>query len=119
MLEVRAQPGGGCATEETKVEATLRIPVFTLGDRMAKAREEAGLTQEQMADKLRVSHSTVAKWEKDKGQPRDFMDRIKQWSETTQVPIGWLLGIEGEQISRYAYLGADLPEQLELLADAA
>jgi transcriptional regulator with XRE-family HTH domain len=36
---------------------------FTVGERLAKARKHAGLTQDEMAEKLEVSHSTVAKWE--------------------------------------------------------
>lgn len=72
----------------------ITIPEWTLGDRLAKARSKAGLTQEQMADKLDVSHSTVAKWEVGTGRPRDFMERMTQWAEITQVPVTWLLGLE-------------------------
>ena len=31
---------------------------------IAKARKEKGLTQEQLANRLHVSHTTVSKWER-------------------------------------------------------
>jgi transcriptional regulator with XRE-family HTH domain len=75
----------------------LKVPEWTLGERLAKARKEAGLTQEEMAEELDVSHSTVAKWEVGAGQPRNFMKRLQQWADLTGVPVGWLLGVGHEQ----------------------
>ena len=71
--------------------ATMRVPEWTLGERLAKARKEAGLTQEEIAELLQVSHSTVAKWEGNVGQPRDMLSRIHQWSELTRVDFHWLI----------------------------
>ena len=34
-----------------------------LGDNLATARRKAGLTQEQVAEKLGISRQTVSKWE--------------------------------------------------------
>lgn len=73
---------------------TLRIPTFTRGERMAKAREDAGITQEEMAYLFGVSHSTIAKWEGNKAQPRDLMEVLGHWSAITLVPVPWLLDIE-------------------------
>ena len=42
---------------------------MTLGDKIRQARRGCGLSQEQLADKLAVSRSAVAKWETDKGLP--------------------------------------------------
>lgn len=42
---------------------------MTFGEKLKQARKEAGLTQEQLALKLGVSRSAVAKWETDKGLP--------------------------------------------------
>jgi transcriptional regulator with XRE-family HTH domain len=53
-----------------------------------------------MAEELDVSHSTIAKWEVNRGQPRGFMKRIQQWADLTGVPVSWLLGVgagRGEQ----------------------
>ena len=42
---------------------------MTLGERIKEARKQCGLSQEQLAEKLAVSRSAVAKWETDKGIP--------------------------------------------------
>lgn len=42
---------------------------MTLGDKIRQARKNCGLSQEQLADRLAVSRSAVAKWETDKGLP--------------------------------------------------
>ena len=75
---------------------------FTLGERLAKARKHAGLTQDDMAEKLRVSHSTIAKWELDKSQPRNMLRLIEQWAELTGVSPDWLIGFKkpGNSTSR-------------------
>lgn len=41
----------------------------TLGQKIRQARDSCGLSQQQLADKLAVSRSAVAKWETDKGLP--------------------------------------------------
>lgn len=68
-----------------------RVPVWSVGDRMAKAREVAGLSQEAMAELFDVSRAAIGKWERDEAQPRDFLAVITRWSEITKVPAGWLL----------------------------
>ena len=42
---------------------------MTFGEKLKEARKEAGLSQEQLAQKLSVSRSAVAKWASDKGMP--------------------------------------------------
>ena len=42
---------------------------MTLGDKIREARRKCGLSQEQLADKMSVSRSAIAKWETDKGLP--------------------------------------------------
>ena len=42
---------------------------MTFGEKLKAARKEAGLSQEQLSEKLSVSRSAVAKWESDKGMP--------------------------------------------------
>lgn len=43
--------------------------IMTLGEKIKEARKQAGLTQEQVAEKLMVSRQAVTKWETDKGIP--------------------------------------------------
>ena len=42
---------------------------MTLGEKIREARRKCGLSQEQLADKMSVSRSAIAKWETDKGLP--------------------------------------------------
>ena len=42
---------------------------MTLGVKIREARRKCGLSQEQLADKMSVSRSAIAKWETDKGLP--------------------------------------------------
>ena len=69
---------------------------WTLGDRLRKAREVAGLTQGEVADGLRArgikcrGHSTVSMWETGT-QPRNILTVIEAWAEVCDVPAEWLL----------------------------
>ena len=42
---------------------------MTLGEKIQTARKQAGLTQEQLAQKLFVTRAAVAKWESNGGTP--------------------------------------------------
>ncbi|MBQ8359531.1 MAG: helix-turn-helix domain-containing protein [Oscillospiraceae bacterium] len=42
---------------------------MTLGEKIRDARRKYGLSQEQLAEKMSVSRSAIAKWETDKGLP--------------------------------------------------
>ena len=42
---------------------------MTLGEKIRESRRKCGLSQEQLAEKMSVSRSAVAKWETDKGLP--------------------------------------------------
>ena len=42
---------------------------MTLGEKIREARRKCGLSQEQLAEKMSVSRSAIAKWETDKGLP--------------------------------------------------
>lgn len=44
-------------------------PIKTLGEKLKEARKNVGLTQEQLAVKLRVSRQAITKWEADKEMP--------------------------------------------------
>lgn len=70
-------------------------PEWTMGDRLAKARRNAGLTQEEMAGLLGTKKQSVSNWEKDVAQPRNLMEIVGRWSEITKAPRAWLLGVSG------------------------
>lgn len=48
---------------------------MTIGDRIQRARVQAGLTQDQAAERLKVSRQTISNWENDKTLPDVAMAR--------------------------------------------
>jgi transcriptional regulator with XRE-family HTH domain len=88
------------------------IPEFTFGDRLAKARAVAGITQDEMAEKLGQSHSTINKWEHGT-QPRNLLKVVAKWAEVTGVDELWLL--KGE--SAFTKPGSSTPWDLNDYGD--
>lgn len=66
----------------------------TFGDRVAGAREAAGLSQTDMARKLGVRKDTVVAWEEDRSEPR--ANKLSMLAGVLNVSIIWLLTGEGE-----------------------
>jgi transcriptional regulator with XRE-family HTH domain len=46
---------------------------MTFGEKLKKARMEAGYTQNELANKLSVSRAAIAKWESDRGMSPVFL----------------------------------------------
>lgn len=68
---------------------------MTFGEKLKQARKEAGLSQEQFAEKMNVSRSAVAKWETDKGMPD--VNNLKVIAQLLGVSVDYLLD-EDEKI---------------------
>ncbi|MES0823870.1 helix-turn-helix domain-containing protein [Ruegeria sp. SCP11] len=66
----------------------------TFGDRLAGAREAAGMTQAQLARRLGIKKATIAAWENDLSEPR--ANRLSMMAGMINVSIMWLLTGEGE-----------------------
>ncbi len=66
----------------------------TFGDRLAGAREAAGMTQAELARRLGVKKTTIADWENDLSEPR--ANRLSMMAGLVNVSIMWLLTGEGE-----------------------
>ncbi|MBC7144691.1 MAG: helix-turn-helix domain-containing protein [Thioclava marina] len=66
----------------------------TFGDRLAGAREAAGLNQEELAKRLGVRLETLAAWEDDVAEPR--ANRLQMLSGMLNVTLMWLMTGEGE-----------------------
>ena len=73
----------------------------TFGDRLAAAREQAGLTQGALADKLGVKKATLSAWENDLIEPR--ANRLQMLAGMLSVSLSWLMTGMGD--------GPDGPEQ--------
>src|SRR2546430_467887 len=66
---------------------TTQVPEFTLGDRLRKSREAAGLKQEEMAEIMGVSPATISNWENGLRRPKTGeFELVKRWAEETCVP---------------------------------
>lgn len=66
----------------------------TFGDRVAGAREAAGMTQAQLARRLGVKKATVSGWEQDLSEPR--ANKLSMMAGLLNVSIMWLLTGEGD-----------------------
>ncbi len=62
---------------------------MTIGEKITNLRTAAGISQEQLADKLSVSRQSVSKWEMDQAQPQ--IDKILQLCELFNVSADELL----------------------------
>lgn len=74
----------------------LLIPTWTIGDRMRKARREAGLTADELADLLGVGKKSLSRWENG-SMPKRMT--LTAWAHHTGVPVEWLeFGDDGDDL---------------------
>lgn len=69
----------------------------TFGDRLAAARDAAGMTQGALAKRLGVKIGTLRAWEDDLSEPR--ANRLSMVSGLLGVSLPWLLTGEGEGVA--------------------
>lgn len=82
----------------------------TFGDRLAGAREAAGMTQKQLATRLGVKLGTLRNWEDDLNEPR--ANKLQMVAGMLGVSLTWLLTGRGD--------GPDAPdERSEISQDVA
>ena len=65
---------------------------MTFGQKLKEARQKAALSQEELAQRISVSRSAIAKWETDKGLPD--VDNLKAISKLLDVSVDYLLDDE-------------------------
>ena len=68
----------------------------TFGDRIAAARDAAGMTPEQFARRIGVKLKTLQNWEADISEPH--ANKLSMISGLLNVSIGWLLRGEGDGV---------------------
>ncbi|OIQ24919.1 MAG: transcriptional regulator [Alphaproteobacteria bacterium MedPE-SWcel] len=69
----------------------------TFGDRVAAARESAGMSQGQLARRIGVKKSTLVGWEQDLSEPR--ANKLSMLSGLLNVSMNWLLTGQGDDLS--------------------
>jgi len=87
----------------------------TFGDRLAAAREAAGMEPRQLARRLGVRLSTLEGWENDASEPR--ANRLSMMAGLLNVSIIWLLTGEGEGVAGPEEESQITPEVNDLLAE--
>ena len=68
----------------------------TFGDRVAAARETAGMDHASLAVRLGIRETTLRKWEDDVSEPR--ANRLSMLAGVLNVSMRWLITGEGEGI---------------------
>lgn len=87
----------------------------TFGDRVAGAREFAGMTQVQLARRLGVKKATIVSWEDDLSEPR--ANKLSMMAGLLNVSIMWLLTGEGDGMDATSLIGEVDSELTELVAE--
>jgi transcriptional regulator with XRE-family HTH domain len=67
------------------------LPVWTIGERMSKARDFAGLDQTDMARTLGISRRSITRYETADTPPPAI---LLAYAQVTGVPLWWLEGTE-------------------------
>lgn len=84
----------------------------TLGERIKKARIKKGLSQEQLAQIMDTTKSTISKYELDRREPS--MSTIQKLTQVLDVPLTVLFGVTDENGFITADLFAD-PDDFEFI----
>lgn len=86
----------------------------TLGDRLAAARQRAGLTQTELALRLGVGKKVISAWENDRSEPR--ANRLSLLAGLLGVSVSWLLTGAGEGVEApEAVPSAAAPSRVEVV----
>ncbi|MBF9030166.1 helix-turn-helix domain-containing protein [Rhodobacterales bacterium HKCCE3408] len=84
----------------------------TFGDRLAAAREAAGLSQADLARRAGVGLASVKAWENDQSEPR--ANTLQRVAGILGVSLMWLMAGEGDGIVGAENLGG-LPDEVGAL----
>jgi transcriptional regulator with XRE-family HTH domain len=91
VLRHLGQAGNVCPMQTMRAVEEPRewhVPEFTLGDRLTKARNDAGISQEQMADLVGCSRRTIVRYEN--GQSDVPRGVVLAYCVSTWTKLSWL-----------------------------
>lgn len=63
-----------------------------MADKIRKIRKKYGLSQEDLAKKLKMAASSISSWERGANKP--MMDKLEKMAEMFNVPISYFFGAE-------------------------
>ena len=87
----------------------------TFGDRLAGAREAAGMKQADLAKRLGVKAKTLRAWEDDLSEPR--ANRVQMLAGLLNVSLGWLLTGEGNGLDAPPDVSDIPPDLADILTE--
>lgn len=87
----------------------------TFGDRVAGAREAAGMTQAQLARRMGIKKATLIGWEDDLSEPR--ANKLSMLAGLLNVSIMWLLTGEGDGMVAPLEDETEMPDISGVLAE--
>lgn len=87
----------------------------TFGDRLGAARDVAGLSQKELAQRVGIKPGTLRNWEDDLSEPR--ANRISILAGILGVSLSWLLTGEGEGLLAPTEDAPLEPDMAALLTD--
>ncbi len=90
---------------DTSDARNLLVTGQSTGPRLRVAREKAGLTQQELAQRVGVERASIAAWENDERQPR--ANRVIMLCGVLDVSLKWLL--EGREDAHMAQEEEALP----------
>lgn len=67
--------------------------IETFAQKLAQARKDAGYSQRQMADFMKISKSTIASYETGRTQPD--IEMLGKLADFYEVSTDWLIGTKG------------------------
>ena len=82
----------------------MRISIPGLGNRLRRARNGTGLSQEAVAELIGVSWMTIHRWERAQRAVPDHL--LKNLSGLYDKPIRWFLTLEEGDLEQEAYSGS-------------
>ncbi|GEM_PF-3562607 len=88
----------------------------TVGQRIRKARKEAGISQERLADKLGLSgNNVISRWENGIGSIS--VEQLAKIADLTHRPISYFFGEEGGEKLKTYKLEQKIKKLKELLEE--
>ena len=89
-----------CSMFSSKTYFQIRISIMTFSEKLKECREESGLSQNDIAEKLSISRQAVSKWERSINEPD--IETIVRLADIYDITIDQLLRTDLSIVKRLA-----------------